>query len=486
MIFLGRVTMVTNPDQTYSTTDYGTNCSAHPGSYCYTVTDAAGKTRRLWNDGIGRLTAVSEDPNNLNYPTIYAYTYNSQGELFTVSQSGQSRTSIYDSLSRLTQAQNPESNVGGTQCATNYNYDANGNVFSKVAPQQNQNTSCSYTVTTSYGYDALDRLLYKNYTDTSTVRANYAYDGIFGWGDTMVNPIGHLTSSWSVLHDGTVVAANEFFQFDAMGRVQEGRQCTPATCGLTSYQVQTGYDLMGNEINLWESSLARYYAYDAVGRLSNTSASSNASPPALTATGPGSQALISISAHSPFGGLTNATLGNGLAETRNYTIRGWLGSIGVGSLYSLSLGYAGNGNVTGAIDTVNGTWTYGYDGVNRLQTAAGNGQSFSYNVNPDPWGNMTCTNTGDLPCTPLGLSFNSATNQISDGIHLYDAAGNMTRTARTATSTMRRIASPAWWGRMAPVLPPAPCSTFTTRGGSAWASSTPTHWKTMFTTQRGI
>ena len=148
---------------------------------------------------------------------------------------------------------------------------------------------------------------------------------------------------------------------------------------MTSYPVQAGYDLVGNEINLWESSLARYYTYDAVGRLSNTSASSNASPPALTATGPGSQALISISAHSPFGGLTNATLGNGLAETRSYTNRGWLGSIGVGSVYSLSMGYAGNGNILADNDSVNGNWAYTYDNVNRLLTATGAGQNFTYN-----------------------------------------------------------------------------------------------------------
>ena len=323
--------------------------------------------------------------------------------------------------------------MNGTPCLTTYNYDANGNLSSKTAPQPNQNTSCSNTVTTSYGYDALDRLLYKNYTDTSTVRANYAYDGIFGWGDTMVNPVGHLTSSWSVQHDGTVVAANETNYFDAMGRVQEGRQCTPATCGLTSYPVQAGYDLVGNEINLWESSLARYYTYDPVGRLSNTSASSNASPPALTATGPGSQALISISAHSPFGGLTNATLGNGLAETRNYNIRGWLGSIGVGSVYSLSMGYAGNGNVLGAADGVNGTWTYTYDTVNRLQTATIGGQSFNYY--PDPYGNMYCTAPAGYSCTPphgsppnLHMNFNTTTNQIwddGDGVYQYDAAGNL-------------------------------------------------------------
>jgi len=113
--------------------------------------------------------------------------------------------------------------------------------------------------------EALNRMLYKNYNDTSTARACYAYDGEWGmaFGDTALGATGHLTSSWSVQHDGTVLAANETYQFDPMGRPQLAKQCTPATCGLTNYLVQTGYDLMGNPINLWESSVARYTPFDA-------------------------------------------------------------------------------------------------------------------------------------------------------------------------------------------------------------------------------
>jgi RHS repeat-associated protein len=38
---------------------------------------------------------------------------------------------------------------------------------------------------------------------------------------------------------------------------------------------------------------------------------------------------------------------------------------------------------------------------------------------------MTCSNTGTLPCTPLGFSFNSANNQITSTGYTYDAAGNL-------------------------------------------------------------
>ena len=144
--------------------------------------------------------------------------------------------------------------------------------------------------------------------------------------------------------------------------------------------------------------------------------------------------MINITSHSTFGGLTAATLGNSLAESRTYTKRGWLGSIAAGSAYSLTnMNYAGNGNVGGATDSVNGNWGYFYDGVNRLQTATVSGHTLSYN--PDEWGNMWCSDSGGWSCTPLHgsqlnqhMNFNIGTNQIwddGDGVYQYDAAGNL-------------------------------------------------------------
>ena len=244
----------------------------------------------------------------------------------TVSQSGQSRSFVYDSLSRLTSASNPES---GT---TTYTYSIPSAVCAGDPSAVCTRTDARGN-TTTYTYDALNRLLTKNYnyTDSTTLRACYAYDGQYGWGDTMTNAIGHLTSSWSLQHDGTVVAANEFFQFDPMGRLQAGRQCTPATCGTSSYPVSAGYDLAGNQLNFWDSSVIRYSSYDSANRLANFTASFNVAdpteptPPTPPPQGPGTQALMSISAHSPFGGLTSATLGNTLGESRTYNKLGWLG-----------------------------------------------------------------------------------------------------------------------------------------------------------------
>ena len=171
----------------------------------------------------------------------------------------------------------------------------------------------------------------------------------------------------------------------------------------------------------------------------------------------------------------------------------WLAGMNRGGFRILPLnlpappvGYAGNGNVLTANDSENGNWSYSlYDGVNRLKTATNNttNQTFSYNF--DTWGNMTCTNTGSLPCTPQGLSFNTSNNRISTAGYNYDAAGNL-----LSDNTHSYIYDAE--SRITCVLDAygqcsqhAPCSTFTTPMATEWESSKATRWKIMFTTRRG-
>lgn len=79
--------------------------------------------------------------------------------------------------------------------------------------------------------------------------------------------MGHLTGSWSVNHDGTVVAAEEFYDFDAMGRALAGKQCTPGTCGLSSYALAMTYNGMGNETSFADPAQTRSAGYDSTDRL---------------------------------------------------------------------------------------------------------------------------------------------------------------------------------------------------------------------------
>lgn len=91
-----------------------------------------------------------------------SYQYNVLNNLTSVSQGIQSRSFLYDSLSRLTSAANPES---GTVA---YDYDNNGNLLHKTDARP---------VTTTFAYDALNRAISKSYNDNpQTPTVTYFYD----------------------------------------------------------------------------------------------------------------------------------------------------------------------------------------------------------------------------------------------------------------------------------------------------------------------
>ena len=103
--------------------------------------------------------------------------------------------------------------------------------------------------------------------------------------------------------------------------------------------------------------------------------------------------------------------------------------IGSGTIYSNSLTYAPNGNILAANDSANGSWTYGYDALNRLTSAQQSGQP-AYTYVYDAYGNRLddylngqCT-AAYTSC----LSFD-ANNHINNGPSTYDAAGNVTSDA---------------------------------------------------------
>ena len=95
----------------------------------------------------------------------------------------------------------------------------------------------------------------------------------------MSNPIGHMTSSYGITHAGTVVASNETFAWDTMGRPLGEMQCTPSTCSSSKgYPDYNTYDLLGNVTSSWDSSYATYPTYDAANRLNGLTVSTNVNP----------------------------------------------------------------------------------------------------------------------------------------------------------------------------------------------------------------
>jgi RHS repeat-associated protein len=439
-----------NRVQTVTEQDGSTISTSYSGSYA-TVTEEAGKVRKSYADGLGRMAGVWEDPSGLNYETDYSY--DTLNNLTGVTQKGgasssywRTRTFEYDWLSRLTSATNPES---GT---TTYTYDANGNVVTKVAPQANQTGSS--TTTTTYSYDARNRLSTKTYSD-GTAGSYYYYDLTSTWGLSVSNPIGRLVAenTWS---SGSSWITARGFSYDAMGRVVRTVYCTPAHCNDSPYPspywtATYSYDLAGDLTSLGYPS-GRTITYGINAAKQTTSAVDSAY----------SINYATSAAYTPPGELASLANGSSLISTLFYNSRlqpcrisvkstgSVPGSCTVSSdagnvvdlTYNFNLGTADNGNVMKVSDNRTGmsgrNGNYTYDALNRIASAYTDATTGSYcwgeTYQIDPWANLytIAGKSTHSACTQeSGLSLSgyiNGSNQITLSGFGYDAAGNVTST----------------------------------------------------------
>jgi RHS repeat-associated protein len=107
-------------------------------------------------------------------------------------------------------------------------------------------------------------------------------------------------------------------------------------------------------------------------------------------------------------------------------------------LYSFSLGYAPNGDVLTAGDSVNGNWTYSYDDFNRLAASSNSSPQQGYSYSYDQYGNFWAQNVTAGTGRTAARTFTAATAAYSNGNcyhgvgqtnqpdgYCYDAAGNL-------------------------------------------------------------
>ncbi len=213
---LGRVTKAkTLGDNAEVLTAYSLATSGSQIGTVVTTTDQSGRLRRTITDGLGQLKRVDE-PNDSNQlgsisspsqPTVYSYdALNNLTQVYQASATqqcggaatcSQTREFVYDALSRLKQATNPES---GT---ISYIYDNNGNLTKKTDARNIQ---------TDYNYDALNRVITRNYSD-STPDVTYTYDNL-------TNAKGKLIK----VDNGISVTA--YTEFGVLGRVTKSKQTT--------------------------------------------------------------------------------------------------------------------------------------------------------------------------------------------------------------------------------------------------------------------
>jgi len=426
---LGRKVQQTQPDQ-----------SSLAWSYSGSTTDSNDENnihRQLTFDALGRLIKVMElgtTASPLSLETDYGY--DALNNLLTVNQHGVSgeaprtRNFTYDSLSRLTQAYNPESGwvcygttsgaaPNGSNCTSGY--DANSNLDAKTV---GRGTTSPYGVTTTYTYDALNRLTGKTYSD-STPPVIYHYDeSVATWAPQsgLTNTIGRLSSA-SV--GGTSPYSQYAYQYDAMGRETRKIFMMPnATGNAVEPGVGGGgdnFDLAGNIIFTDVGpGVYTYLTRDGAGHVSGITANK------------GSMTIFSQATYTPWGALSSRLLGNGLTETRTYDKRLRVASItqskpGSTAGYSASIEYAPNGNVTIANDSVNGNWIYGYDSLNRLtnaSSASGLNLAWSYDSFGNRWSQTASGSSGSAPQPSFTFTGNNNRTDPSNGL-VYDAGGNV-------------------------------------------------------------
>jgi len=410
---LGRETVETHSDNTTFLTSYA-------GRATETQDEGNGTarvTRIAQINGLGQLSSVCEvtfsnppeqgpSPSacSLDIPAtgfLTTYLHDALGNLTSVTQGAEARNFSFDGLSRMVYAANPE--TGATRWVYDHNTyctepDAPGDMVERINPSQ---------VAVCYSWDPLHRVTQKRYTD-GTPTVLFYYDSSLGWNETLQNPIGRLSREWS----GTtgVNAAAETFSYDSMGRVAVAQQCAPNTCGWSWEQAQYTFDKAGEPTNVLNVGSNLSITYDPAGR-----------PLSLTSSNQG--ALVSNAAFDARGNELSATLGNGVAEYREFDPRGRTTYVQDDALYTLGhANYSGDGNLVNSSDSANGTFTYAFTDQNQLglvcsPDCTGSTENYAF----DRYGNRWSQHGSLGPAQSLG--FTGANNRV-DGWS-YDANGNL-------------------------------------------------------------
>ncbi len=283
---------------------------------------------------------VSEDPDGLAY--ITTYTYDVLDNLTVVDQGSVDRSYTYDSLSRLSDATNPES---GT---TSYTYYDNGQLETRTD---------SRSIKTTYTYDAQGRLTARSYDTGPTPPATF----IYGDSSTAQPNRGQLIE----VRTGSV--ATKTYSYDKLGRIMSSTQITDEQPYLFGYT----YNLADSVKSMTYPSGIKTVVYDYrpfSGQLIEVGRTGDA------------DYYLDAATYAPHGAPATMTLGNGVTETTDYNSRLQPAEIDVvngSSLLTLGFNYNtenNNGNLLSQTIAAPGmgsvTQHYRYDQLNRLSIAS--------------------------------------------------------------------------------------------------------------------
>lgn len=416
------------------------------------ATDQTGKQRISRTNALGQMKDVWEitAADSSTVPVSFAnqssagyqtgYQYDALNNLTTVNQGSQTRSFSYTSLARLKQAQNPESGL------IQYTYDNNGNLTNKTDARG---------VVTTYGYDALNRVMNRSYSNepsgqTPTLPVAYTYDDasvIYSKGKLTKVTTGDAANPFSV---------TKYIAFDQMGRVTGSQQATDGVI----YNAQSYvYNLSGAlTFETYPSGRVVKNVFDNGGDLSIVQSKKTSTA--------GYWNYAQHFSYTAAGGVGSMQLGNGKWESTQFNSRLQPTQIALGTVQNgtdnLLLNYTysttptstdNNGNVLSQIITVptvgnaggfTATQNYTYDSLSRLKSATesiSGSQSWKQTFTYDRYGNRNFDTTG-ANTTTLGACSQAQCNPTIDAAnnrfttsqgYSYDFAGNVVADAQGRT-----------------------------------------------------
>jgi RHS repeat-associated protein len=475
---IGRVTTVTYPDSSTIVTQYSGSTE--------TVTDQAGKVRRVKRDALGRLTDVAEDPNlgqsgitYLNYSTTYKY--NSLDKLTQVTQGGQNRYWLYDSLGRKIALRVPEQSAphsitdsltGNNSWSAKFTYDANDNLLTR--------TDARSWVST-WAYDELNRQTGITYSGTSPAfpAVIYEYDSATTYG------VGRLYSVQRNNRFGSTNAYNKetINNYDPHGRATKKTVGFLVGGNYKDYVVEQSYNLAGQVTQVkYPSGRTVDYTHSRLGLTTQVTGNLGTGGSALT--------YASNVTYNAKGQPVREQWGTDTALylNRHYNNRLQLYDIRLGTSstnewewnrgalrYYHASNYAwgdggadNNGQLYRAehfvpLDSSVNNWIissdyYSYDRINRLTRVTENAeqyvsgtyntwQAFKQSYQFDRWGNLAYDQANSSSAPTRNLTVDSATNRVTPDSSLsatisYDVNGNIIYDDLTGYSGANRVFDP--------------------------------------------
>lgn len=367
------------------------------------INDGGSITRQVW-DAVGNLTKVT-DPNTVEAAGTAATVneYDALNRLFKTTDRLSGLTQYgYDTGDRVKQVTAPNATTTG------YAVDDLGNVIQETSPDRGVLTYGydqagnvvslldARGISIAYSYDALNRLTTADFPGVEE-DLTYAYD------TGCTNGIGRLCT----VNDAAGASA---YAYDSFGNLATHTRTTLGVSATTGY----GYDPLNRVASItYPDGRKVDYTRNSLGQVTGVTLTQGGS----------TQTLASQLTYRADGLLAGLTTGNGVSESRLYTLAGRLESWTVGS-ETRGLIYDANGNLKERTGTA--TATFSYDALDRLKDESLNSfaQSFTY----DPNGNRKSDALGSY-------DYLASTNRLSTtptGAITLDAAGNLkTQGART-------------------------------------------------------